>query len=448
MRATILIVEDEELLRRSLAKHFARAGHAVLEAADGEAALALHATASFELALVDLKLPGIDGLEVLARIKARELSVPVIMMTAANEVEPAVAALKGGAYDYVKKPFDADDILRLVENALGASALRRELAAVRAGQSQRFNYIVTESPKMRRVLALVEQLSRTPRTPALVVGETGTGKEVIARQIHNRGARAEGPFVAVNCSALPETLLESELFGHVRGAFTDARRDKRGLFEQADGGTLFLDEIADMKLSLQPKILRALEERTVRRLGGAADVAVNVRVIAASNRELAAMVREGSFREDLYYRLNVFTVHVPPLRERPEDILPLARYFREMFNAEFKKNVTALSPAAEAELTAYRWPGNVRELRNVIERALILTAAREVPSSAITVGEVAAAAGEELSLAACEKRHILAVMAAAGGNRSKAARLLGISRTTLWAKLKEYRGAAAAADDS
>ncbi len=447
MKATILIVEDEEILRRSLAKYFKGAEYTVLEAEDGEAAVQLFEERAVDVVILDLRLPGMDGLAVLKEFKAREPSTVVIMMTAYGDIKPAVEAIKYGAYDYVKKPFEPDDMLRLVENGLQAYFLRRELKLLREGQSEKFKYIISESQSMRRALALVERLSRTPHTRVLIVGETGTGKEVIAREIHARSDRASGQFGAVNCSARAESLLESELFGHTRGACTGARKEKRGLFEYAEGGTLFLDEVGDMQLSLQPKILRAVEEKTVRRVGGLEDIPVDVRIIAATNRDLRAMVAEALFREDLYYRLNVFTIYVPPLRDRPEDILPLSTYFVEMFNAEFKKNVAELTPGAEEELRRYRWPGNVRELRGVIERAVILTEGEKILPSAIVIGppNLSGEAGEEshagdpeLSLDELERRHILDVVALANGNKSRAARLLNISRTTLWAKLKKY----------
>jgi DNA-binding NtrC family response regulator len=441
-----MIVEDEEVLRCSLAKYAGRAGYAAVEAADGEAALRAAEEHAMDAVLLDLKLPGMDGLATLRKLKALEPALPVILMTALGDIRPAVEAMKLGAYDYVKKPFEPDDIFRLVDNAVRASLLRRELSQLRAGASRRYKYLVSGSPKMRRVLNLVDRLSRTPHTQVLIVGETGTGKEVIARDIHARSERAAGQFVAVNCSALSENLLESELFGHTRGAFTDARREKRGLFEFADGGTLFLDEIGDLQLSLQPKILRAVEEKKIRRLGGLNDIPVDVRIVAATNRDLRAMVGNALFREDLFYRLNVFTIYVPPLRERPEDILPLAAHFVETFNAEFKKNVAALTPEAEEVLTTYRWPGNVRELRSVIERAVILTEGERIPPAAVTVGapgseraaDADAPGAPGLSLDELERRHIHRVLSFAGGNKSQAARLLKISRTTLWAKLKEY----------
>ncbi|MGD8717896.1 MAG: sigma-54 dependent transcriptional regulator [Candidatus Zixiibacteriota bacterium] len=449
MKASVLIVEDEAVLRRSLAKFMTKAGYDVLEAEDGETGVRICEERAVDAVLLDLKLPGMDGLAVLREIKLREPTTVVIMMTAFGDIRPAVEAIKYGAYDYVKKPFEPDDMLRLVENALHAYFMRRELSLLQNGQSERFKYIVSESPGMRRTLALVDRLSATPQTQVLIVGETGTGKEVIAREIHRRSARARRQFVAVNCSALSENLLESELFGHTKGAFTDARKEKRGLFEYADGGTLFLDEIGDMQLSLQPKLLRAVEEKTIRRVGGLDDITVDVRILAATNRDLRSMVDEALFREDLYYRLNVFTVYVPPLRERPEDILPLATYFVEIFNAEFKKSVSEISPEAEEILLGYRWPGNVRELRGVIERAVILTEGDVLLPSAITIGPprsngsgettgAAPAAYAGLSLDELERRHILDVMAIAKGNRSRAAKMLQISRTTLWAKLKRY----------
>jgi two-component system response regulator AtoC len=447
MKATVLVVEDEEALRRSLGKYAERTGYTVLEAADGEAAIRTVAERAVDAVLLDFKLPGADGLTVLRELKSREPTVAVIMMTAFGDIRPAVEAIKLGAYDYVKKPFEPDDMMRLVDNALRASLLRRELSRLQAGESRKYKYMVSKSPAMQRVLAFVARLSRTPYTQVLIVGETGTGKEVLAREIHTGSQRASAQFVAVNCSALSENLLESELFGHTKGAFTDAHKEKRGLFEIADGGTLFLDEIGDLQMPLQPKILRAVEEKTIRRVGGLNDIPVDVRIIAATNRDLRAMVADTLFREDLFYRLNVFTIYVPPLRERAEDVLPLATYFVETFNAEFKKNVAGLTPEAEGILTGYRWPGNVRELRSVIERAVILTEGERVLPSALTIGPPAPAGGAGeinvganggLSLDELERRHILDVLALTGGNKSRAAKLLKVSRTTLWAKLKKY----------
>jgi DNA-binding NtrC family response regulator len=441
---TILLVEDEATLRASLDKFLMRAGYRVIGAADGESALKIFAERAVELALVDLKLPGVDGLAVLREFKAQEPSVAVIMMTACADIAPAVEAVKLGAYDYLKKPFDIREVSHVIENALRVSALGRELSRLEAGESKRYRYLVTSSERMRRVFQLVDRVSRTPHTPALVVGETGTGKEIVAREIHGRSERAQRRFVAVNCSALTETLLESELFGHVRGAFTDAHKEKAGLFEAAHGGTLFLDEISDLKPSSQPKLLRALEERTIRRVGGVEDIAVDVRVVAATNRDLAALVRTGQFREDLLYRLNVMTIDVPPLRERREDILALVEYYLAAFNAEFKKNIRGITEEAARSFTAYDWPGNVRELRNVIERAVILTEGPEVvaePALFPASPDDVSGGVEELSLDALQRRHILAVLKRMDGNRTQAAAALGIGRTKLWAKLKEYGAA-------
>jgi len=411
-----------------------------LPVADGEEALGVAAEVALDVAVLDLKLPGISGLEVLRELKRRDPTLPVIMMTASNDIAPAVEAIKAGAYDYVKKPFDPADLVRLVDNALRASAWRRELNRLNAGQSRRNQYLTSVSPAMRKARAMVALVSGSPATSVLIVGETGTGKEVVARAIHAGSARADRHFVALNCSALAENLLEAELFGYNRGAFTDARRDKPGLFEYAQGGTLFLDEIGDLPLPSQPKILRALEEKTIRRLGGLEDIAVDIRIIAATNRNLEAMVKAGAFREDLYYRLNVVAIRVPSLRERREDILPLARYFLALFAQEFKAGVKILAADAENALVGYGWPGNVRELRNVIERAVILTPGTEVPAAVfILVGAAApAGAAEPTSLEEVEKRHIAAVMQATRGAKAEAARLLGVSRTTLWAKLKRY----------
>jgi DNA-binding NtrC family response regulator len=443
MALSFLIVEDETTLRRALGRFLKNEGHEVAEAADGETALRLLEGRAVEVALVDLRLPGISGIDVLRRVKEREPNVAVILMTACNDIQPAVTAMKEGAYDYVKKPFDPADILRLAQNAAGAYAIRYELAQLQAGQSRRFKYLFPESVKMQEIFALVARISSTPSTPVLISGETGTGKEVIAREIHARSDRATRPFVAVNCSALSESLLESELFGHTQGAFTDARKEKKGLFEAADGGTLFLDEIGDMRPAIQPKILRALEERTVRRVGGVSDINVDVRILAATNRDLQLLIAEGSFREDLYYRLNVINLQIPPLRERPEDIVPLARYFVQLFNAEFKRSIAGLAPAAEAVLKSYPWPGNVRELRNVVERAVILTEGLLISAGALALTAGGVAGPARVTMDESERRHILAVLESTHGNRTEAARILKISRTTLWAKLKEYAAARA-----
>lgn len=441
--ATVLLIEDEEVLRRSLATYLRNSGYSVYEAENGEVAIAALDALVVDVVVADLRLSGVDGLTVLREVKRRDVNLPVIMMTACGDIEPAVAAMKAGAYDYLSKPFEPAELQRRIANALQIYTLRRELAAREAERSRHFKYLVTQSPKMLTALALAERLSQTPHTAALIIGETGTGKEVLGREIHYRSDRRGGPFVTVNCSSLPEALIESELFGYVRGAFTGATREKRGLFESASGGTIFLDEIGDMKLTLQPALLRVLEERTVRRVGGVADIPVDVRVIAATNCDLASRVAAGLFREDLFYRLNVFTIHIPPLRERAEDILPLARYFLAVFSEEFKKDIAGLTEDAEAALVSYSWPGNVRELRNVIERAVILAPGREIDARVLNiVPPVAAAAGETrwelLPLAEVEKRHITRVLAAVAGNKTRAAAALGISRTTLWAKLKEY----------
>jgi DNA-binding NtrC family response regulator len=391
---------------------------------------------------LDLRLGGIDGLTVLKELKSRDPALPVIMMTALNDVAPGVEAMKAGAYDYVKKPFDPDDLVRLTGNALRASAWRRELKRVNAGHARRYQYLLSVSPAMREVQAMVAFVSGSPATPVLLVGETGTGKEVVARAIHGASLRGDQHFVAVNCSALGENLLEAELFGYNRGAFTDARKEKPGLFEYARGGTLFLDEIGDLPPACQPKILRALEEKTIRRLGGLEDISVDVRVVAATNRDLGAMVATGAFREDLLYRVNVVTIRMPPLRERRDDILPLADHFLTLFAQEFKAGVKRLTTDAEAALAMHSWPGNVRELRNVIERAVILTPGRDISAAVLALaprpGGAAGAGAVPLTLEEAERRHIAAVLEAARGARGAAARLLGISRTTLWTKLKQY----------
>src|SRR5262245_58475660 len=370
---TVLVVDDEQLIRRSIAKRLGAVGYTVLEAENGKVALEQAAT-GVDLAILDYRLPDLDGLTVLKQIRQIAPDVLVIVLTAYASVDTAVEAMKLGAYHFMNKPFDLEALTALVEQALETTKLRREVRQLRASQAEPYSLerMVGDSPPLRELKALLKRVATSPASTVLLTGESGTGKDLTAKILHYSSTRAGRPFVNITCSALPETLLESELFGHERGAFTDARQQKKGLLEQADGGTVFLDEIGEMTAPLQAKLLRFLEEKAFRRVGGAADVRVDVRVIAATNRQLEEEVRAGRFREDLFYRLNVLPLKMPALRTHMEDLPALVNYYVDLFNKEFKKNVRGASAATLRLLGGYAWPGNVRELRNAIERAMLL----------------------------------------------------------------------------
>jgi Nif-specific regulatory protein len=390
----ILIAEDHEPLRRGLVRALTDAGHEVEEASNGNEAIERLTDSYFDVVLSDLRMGGSDGMDVLRTTRALHPTTAVIMMTAFGSVNTAVEAMKIGAFDYVQKPFEIEEMEAKIEKALEVNALKHQLEYFRGAQQDIYNFdrIVGTSPSLQRVLDIVKKVAKS-NTTVLIRGETGTGKELIAGAIHHNSLRTSRNFVKVNCAALQENLLESELFGHEKGAFTGADKQRIGRFEQADGGTLFLDEIGDMSPSTQAKILRVLQEHEFERLGGTRTVRVDVRLIAATNRDLAAMVQAGQFREDLYYRLNVVSIEMPPLRERKDDIVPLANSFIRRFSGELKKKIDGLDAEAQKLLMRYNWPGNIRELENAIERAMLLTESRAITTDDLRLGETPTAGG-------------------------------------------------------
>jgi DNA-binding NtrC family response regulator len=383
MSLSILIIDDEPYLPHQLARYLKKHSYEVYTAPDGEAGLQELQKKDIDLVLLDLRLPRMEGLEVLQQIRKLDQDLPVVILTAYGNVPSAVAAMKLGAADYLLKGFDLDELLLVVQRALDTSAMSRELRQLRRERrdNYHFNHIVGYSERMRKVFDLVARVAHSDHASVLIMGESGTGKEVVARAIHEQSARASGPFHPLNCAAIASNLLESELFGYEPYAFTDAKKQKRGLLELAEGGTLFLDEIGEMPLDMQAKLLRVLETRSFYRLGGSKEVEINVRVIAATNRNLEQAMKEGLFRSDLYYRLAVLTITLPPLRERPGDILLFASRFVEDFNKSLGCNIRRIAPEAQRLLLAYNWPGNVRELKNVIERAMILSNSDEGSSN-------------------------------------------------------------------
>jgi len=445
----ILVVDDEELIRWSLAERLRLDGHEILEAGTAAEAFAL-LDGHVDALLLDYRLPDDDGVAVMRRIHEMDPDLPVLMLTAHKDVEIVVGAMKAGAFEYLTKPFDLDDVAVRVERALEATRLRRELRTLRDTLAKPFGVasIIGESDTMQRVKALVRKVATSPGSTVLITGESGTGKDLIAKVIHYSGSRAARPFLNITCSALPETLMESELFGHERGAFTDARTQKRGLLEQADDGTVFLDEIAEMTPALQAKLLRFLEEKAFRRVGGSADIHVDVRVIAATNRNLEETVREGRFRDDLYYRLNVLRLEVPPLRARVDDLSHLAQHFIEAFSREFRRPVRALSADAEQALRHYGWPGNVRELRNLVERAVLLGEGEVLQASDFETLQGQRRPGgsktafqlppEGVRLEEEEKSLVVQALERTGGNQTRAAALLGLHRDQIRYRIEKF----------
>ena len=451
MRESILIVDDEAGVRAALAGILSDEGYAVEAVETGEDAVSAVEARRYDLLLLDVWLPGMDGLQTLQRVRAVDADVPVVVISGHGNIETAVKAVRIGAQDFVEKPLSLEKVLLVVKNALRQRKLEAEVRSLKEQVEHRW-VMVGESPAIQRLRADIEQAAPS-NGRVLIFGENGTGKELVARNIHARSLRASGPFVEVNCAAIPEELIESELFGHTRGAFTGAQAAKKGKFELADGGTLFLDEVGDMTLKTQAKVLRVLQEQKVEPVGGTGSVTVDVRVIAATNKNLEEEIRRGTFREDLFFRLNVIPFEVPPLRERRGDIPLLARHFLAAISAEYGKRPKQLAPEALDALVAQPWPGNVRELRNTIERLVIMTAgdrieARHLPPPLLSASVPAAAAADLAtpsgftSLAEAredfEKRYIWKKYQECGGNMSRTAEALQVERSNLYRKMKGY----------
>lgn len=441
----ILVVDDEYLIRWTLQQNLAKEGYEVLLAETGEEGLEKVEGDAPDLALLDIKLPGMDGYEVLEKALRIDPDIVPIMVTAYEDVDRVVKAIRLGAFDYITKPFDFDKVHLAIRKALEASQLRREVKHLRKEQRNwfGFNNIVAVSGPMKRVLQVAEKMAQSDASTVLLQGESGTGKEIIARAIHDRSRREKKALVTINCAGFPEQMLENELCGHEKGAFTDAKELKKGLLEMADGGTLFLDEIGDMNPSMQGKLLRLVEQKTFRRIGGLKDIQVDVRIITATNKDLVKLKEEGKFREDLFYRINVASLLIPPLRERSDDVLPLTKYFVQKYNEEFHKNIQRVSKGVEDFLMGYSWPGNVRELRNVIERAMILgdgdtlliehlpleilgqASKQGKPLDGISIPP------EGISLEKVEEALVRQALKMTNGNQTRAAKLLDISRDAL-----------------
>lgn len=449
MPGTLLIVDDDAPTRRMLTVGLEAAGYQVQAVASGDAALASLRQASVDVVLADLNMAGMSGTELCQKLADEFPDVPAIVMTAFGTMENAVETMRVGAYDFLNKPLAIDALLLAVERAVKHHALRVEVKRLRAatGEAGAWANLVGASHAMAELRQLLERVAATDST-VLLTGESGTGKEVVARTLHQQGRRKNGPYVVLNCAAVPDGLLESELFGHMKGAYTDAKTSREGLLVQASSGTLFLDEVGDMPQSLQAKLLRALEERVVRPVGGSQEVPFDARVIAATNRDLERAIDEGRFREDLYYRLSVLLVSLPPLRARGSDVLLLAQHFVGQFSRQMQKPVQGFSPAAAQKMLTYPWPGNVRELRNCVERAVALTRYDQVAVDDLPdkvkgyVPRHVLVAGTNLEelvpLEEVERRYILRVLEAAGGNKSLAAKTLGLNRKTLYRRLAEY----------
>ncbi len=453
-KAKILIIDDEKLLRWSLEQNLTREGHEILSAESGSEGLDRFKEEMPDLTLLDIHLPDISGLEVLKEIKEIDRDSIVIMITAYGDIETAVKSIKMGAYDFVEKPFNMDKLNLLIKKSLETVSLRKEITHLKSRLTIQYGFdnIIGESEEMKKVFDMIQKVARSDASTVLIQGESGTGKDLVARVIHYQSKRAEKPFMEINCTALPESLIESELFGYEKGAFTDAKVTKKGLFELADGGSVFLDEIGDMRLNTQAKLLKVLENKTFKRIGGVKDIVVDVRIIAATNKDLDAEVRNGNFREDLFFRLKIVPIYLPPLRDRGEDILLLARYFITLYNKEFRKNFRGLTKETERLFLEYHWPGNVRELKNVIERVMILEndeyiKPEHLPIELISRESTLRSNIERLEfdippggidIEDVEKNLIKKALEKTRGNQTRAARLLNISRDALRYRMQKF----------
>ena len=447
MQVRILIVEDEQLIRWSLRQKFEDKGYRVEEAATGaDAGTALDGT-FFDLIMLDYKLPDMTGLDVLKKVRESDTDVVVIMMTAYSTIESAVEAMKLGAYDYITKPFDMDQLLRTVAKSLETTKLRREVRELRRHITHEYGIdrIVGKHACMLELFETINRVAESGASTVFLRGESGTGKDLFARVIHYNSDRAPRPFMNITCTAISETLLESELFGHEKGAFTDAKTQKKGLFELADGGTIFLDEVGDMPPGLQAKLLRFLEDRTFRRVGGTNEISVDVRIIAATNRDLEKAIREGQFRTDLMFRLDVVTIDLPPVRDRGDDVILLAEHYTAQFAKDFRKPITSIDESAMKALKSYAWPGNVREIRNVIERAVLLSSGDCLTRDDLVLGRGKRQADggsfalppDGMDLHKLEDELVREALARTGNNQTKAAKLLGLSRDAFRYRLEK-----------
>ena len=446
-KARVLVVDDEDLIRWSLVERLTQEGYELVEAATGKDGLA-RCDEGVDLLLLDYKLPDIDGLTILRQVRQAHPDTLVILLTAYSTIDSAVEAIKRGAYHYLTKPFDIDEVVLLVDKALETTQLRREVGRLRDKEARPYQLdrIIGDSPAIQEIKALLQKIAASPASTVLLTGESGTGKDLAAKVIHYTGDRAGGPFMNITCSALADTLLESELFGHERGAFTDARQMKRGLLESADHGTVFLDEISEMAPPLQAKLLRFLEEKTFKRIGGSADITVDVRIIAATNRNLDDAVKHGTFREDLYYRLHVLPVALPTLRGRSSDVPTLVKFFIDAFNTEFRKHVTQVTSEAMEALTRYPWPGNVREVRNAVERAMLLTEAEELDvdhfpmlATRLPLTQGVELPADGISLEQLERDLVVQALKRTKGNQTRAAALLGLNRDQIRYRIEKFK---------
>jgi DNA-binding NtrC family response regulator len=451
----ILVIDDEKLIRWSFEKQFSSKGYKVITAESGEEGIQLFETHYPDIVFIDNKLPKMGGLEVISKIKSIDEDVAIIFMTAYGSIDTAVKAMKLGAIEYVNKPFSFEEIDIIIENIKKNKNIVNEIQLLKRQQKEKitFDNIIGESSAIKQIIQVAQRIARSETSTILLLGESGTGKDLFARAIHNESTRSNRPFVTINCSTFPETLLESEIFGHEKGAFTDANKLKKGLFEIAEGGTVFLDEIGEINLPTQVKLLSVLENRIIRRLGGTVDIPVDIRIISATNKELKKSIEQKTFREDLYYRLKVFQIDLPPLRERKEDIPQLTQHYINQFNIQFRKNVRNIHPDAEKLLIHYEWPGNIRELRNVIERAILLENSTSIQIESLP-SEIKNASAFEyqsinpyqfiipdigITLDELEKQIIKQALDKTNNNQSRASRLLGISRDTLRYKQKKHK---------